>query len=289
MTNLKHTRAERLWLKNHPDLNERWLQDIVAKDPSILDLGDLVVVERERKQEHAGRLDLLLADDKDETRYEVELMLGATDESHIIRCIEYWDIERRRYPAYEHIAVLLAEDITSRFLNVLGLFAGNIPLVALQLSALQIDDKVILNFVKVLDQRQLRTDDTVVAQQPATRKDWEEKLSPDLITLLDNLFSVIEKRSNGKWHLNYNKNHIGLTDGARARNFVVFQPGRKHIRVRVDLTDALEWVSRLEDTGLTADEKKGKRVRINLTPALFNENQEIITELLGQAVAEVEG
>jgi hypothetical protein len=33
-------------------------------------------------------------------------MLGATDESHIIRCIEYWDIERRRYPAYEHCAVL---------------------------------------------------------------------------------------------------------------------------------------------------------------------------------------
>ena len=27
--------------------------------------------------------------------------------SHIIRTIEYWDIERRRYPAYEHVAVLV--------------------------------------------------------------------------------------------------------------------------------------------------------------------------------------
>jgi len=32
------------------------------------------------------------------TRYHVELQLGATDESHIIRTIEYWDTERRRWP-----------------------------------------------------------------------------------------------------------------------------------------------------------------------------------------------
>src|SRR3989442_11609419 len=41
--------------------------------------------------------------------------------SHIIRTIEYWDNERRRYPAYEHIAVLVAEQVTARFLNVIGL------------------------------------------------------------------------------------------------------------------------------------------------------------------------
>ena len=48
-------------------------------------------------------------------------------ESHIIRTIEYWDIERKRYPQYEHCAVLVAEDITSRFLNVISLFNGTIP------------------------------------------------------------------------------------------------------------------------------------------------------------------
>ena len=31
--------------------------------------------------------------------------------------IEYWDIERRRYPQYEHSAVLIAEDVTTRFLH----------------------------------------------------------------------------------------------------------------------------------------------------------------------------
>ena len=68
----------------------------------------------------AGRLDLLLEDPDPEaaTRYEVEIQLGATDESHIIRTVEYWDIERKRYPQYEHCAVIIAEEVTSRFLNV---------------------------------------------------------------------------------------------------------------------------------------------------------------------------
>ncbi len=69
------------------------------------------MVQREKIQYSGGRLDLLLSDG-DSTRFEVEVMLGPTDPSHIIRCIEYWDIERRRYPAYDHIAVLVAEEIT---------------------------------------------------------------------------------------------------------------------------------------------------------------------------------
>jgi hypothetical protein len=46
-------------------------------------------------------------------------MLGSLDESHIIRTIEYWDIERQRRPTFEHRAVIVAERITSRFFNVL--------------------------------------------------------------------------------------------------------------------------------------------------------------------------
>ena len=49
--------------------------------------------------------------------------------------IEYWDLERKRYPQYEHTAVIVAEDITSRFLNVIQLFNGAIPLIALKMTA----------------------------------------------------------------------------------------------------------------------------------------------------------
>jgi len=77
-------------------------------DIIILRLQDV-----ERIQPKAGRLDLLLYDPENEKRYEVEIMLGRIYESHIIRAVEYWDIERKRFPNYEHCAVVIAEDITT--------------------------------------------------------------------------------------------------------------------------------------------------------------------------------
>ena len=115
-----YVKPEKISIKNHPQLSEAWLQDLIAEDPSIIGLGDLVLRDKERLQPKAGRLDLLLQDPDSQRRYEVEVQLGACDESHIIRTIEYWDIERKRYPQYDHCAVIIAEDITSRFLNVIS-------------------------------------------------------------------------------------------------------------------------------------------------------------------------
>ena len=50
---------EKINLKDHPILNEQWLQDVIAKNPEILGLGDLVLKDKERKQPRAGRLDTL--------------------------------------------------------------------------------------------------------------------------------------------------------------------------------------------------------------------------------------
>ena len=58
-------------------------------DPSLLGLGELGMREAERRQPHGGRLDMLLEDTDTSTRYEVELQLGGTDESHIIRTLEF--------------------------------------------------------------------------------------------------------------------------------------------------------------------------------------------------------
>ena len=75
-------------LKRDPDLDEGWLQERIADNPKILGLGDLVLKDKERTQPRAGRLDLLLQDPESLRRYEVEIQLGDTDESHIIRTIE---------------------------------------------------------------------------------------------------------------------------------------------------------------------------------------------------------
>lgn len=112
--------------------DERWLQDQIEKNPSALQLGDLEVIQRERRQSAGGRLDMLLMDPEDDSMYELEIMLGETDETHIIRTIEYWDNERRRWPERQHYAVLVAECITRRFYNVIQLLSHAIPIIAVQ-------------------------------------------------------------------------------------------------------------------------------------------------------------
>ena len=122
--NLQYVKHEKLGMKQHSELTEKWLQERLVEEPALLGFGEVIVKDVERRQSHGGRLDMLLADPETETRYEVELQLGATDESHIIRAIEYWDVERRRYPQYDHVAVIVAEEITARFFNVISLFNG---------------------------------------------------------------------------------------------------------------------------------------------------------------------
>ena len=39
----KYVKSEPIPLKGHPEFNEKWVQDLIANDPSILGLGDLVL------------------------------------------------------------------------------------------------------------------------------------------------------------------------------------------------------------------------------------------------------
>ena len=149
---MDYVKFEKISLKNNPEFDERWVQNKIADDPSILGLGDVVLKDKERIQPRAGRLDILLQDAELNQRYEVEIQLGITDESHIVRTIEYWDIERKRYPQYDHVAVIVAEDITSRFLNVISLFNGMIPLIAIQMNALKLGNNIGLSFTTVINQ-----------------------------------------------------------------------------------------------------------------------------------------
>ena len=81
-------------VKSLPGGDEKLIQQLIADDPSILTLGPLVLRDKERMQPSGGRLDILLQDEDATAWYEVEVQLGKTDESHIIRTIEYWDVER---------------------------------------------------------------------------------------------------------------------------------------------------------------------------------------------------
>jgi hypothetical protein len=273
-------------------VTESWLEDVIEKEPMILPLGEEVtVIDSQRRQEKAGRLDLLLEDDSGDNRYEVELMLGSTDESHLIRTIEYWDIERRKWPGYDHTAVLIAEELTARFLNVISLFSGSIPIIAIQVNGLHVDGKLVLHFVKVLDSRALRIDETTQLQAKATdRQDWISRASATTVELVDQCLVIINSVAGTRRSLTYKKHFIGLTDGVRPGNFVTFRPRRSALRIKFESLGQIEpWVKRLEESGLEVSTKNfDESVRLTVTPKAFDENKQLLTEMLQQAVREYE-
>jgi predicted transport protein len=282
---MKYVKPERIWLKNHPELSEKWLQDRIGEDPSLLGLGELVLKDRERPQPRAGRLDLLLQDAETNKRFEVEVQLGKSDEAHIIRTIEYWDIERRRYPQYDHTAVIVAEDITSRFLSVISLFNGFIPLVAIQLSALRLDDTVSLVFSKVLDEVQLGlVDEDEEVQAVTDRAYWEEKGSRSTIEMADEMLELV-RTIDPAIELKYNKFYIGLAKNGQPNNFVVFRPKKDWLRIEVKLDRSEETQARLDESGLDVmdyDSRWG-RYRIRLAKGDVAKHREFLLQLMASA------
>jgi predicted transport protein len=278
---IEFERAKLLSLRAHPELDEKWVQDLIANDPSILGLGDLELRQKERIQPHAGRLDLLLQDPEGR-RYELELQLGSTDETHIIRTIEYWDIERKRYPQYDHCAVLVAEDITSRFLNVISLFNGALPLVALQMQALEVAGKVTVVFTKVMDElsRGVVDEDEEAEGFPADRQFWEEKASKASLAIADDVFQIA-KQFDPKLELKYNKHYIGLGRDGAAFNFVQFRPKKSAVNLEIKLPKTADVDAKIEQAGLdTLEYNRWGRYRLRLSANDVKNKTDVLRDLM---------
>lgn len=288
MSPLQYVKHETISLRNHPEFTEKWLQLRIQEDPSILGLGDLEVLDVERGQPKAGRLDLLLRDPETKKRYEIELMLGAVDESHIIRTIEYWDIERKRYPQFEHCAVIVAEVINARFLNVISLFSSAIPMMAIQLNAISIGDNVLLNFTKVLDEVVLGEEDDAPADDVVTdRSYWESKSSKEMLALTDECVRIVQEIE-PQLVATFRKYYVGLADRIRPNNFVVFRPKKKILQVEIRIVNYDQWKVRLEEIGVEVllSGKKYGRLTFNMSKEDIKTNRELLRELFAEAYKE---
>lgn len=202
--------------------DEYWLQDIIYDNPAQLGLGDLVPVNKEKKQISGGRLDILLKDPADNnTMYEVEVMLGETDPSHIIRAIEYWDNEKRKYPQRQHYCVLVAESFDRRYFNVIQILSLNVPMIAIQTDLLKVKDDFILNFSKVLDIYVEPQDDE--EETPVDEKTWNTKSSWSLKTA-QKLLSIL-KVNDPQTSINYTQSYISIV--VENRNAYLFDKRTK--------------------------------------------------------------
>lgn len=281
---MEYVKSEIISLKNNQQYNEKWLQARIEEDPSILGLGDLDFRYTEKVLVGGGRLDTILYDPEYKKRYEVEIQLGKTDESHIIRTIEYWDIERRKNPQYEHCAVIIAEDITSRFLNVISLFNGFIPLIAIQVKAIKIDEKISLFFTKVLDESKFDLLDEDISVEATDKTYWENKATKNSLALTDKVMSLLSDITN-EYTLKYNKHYIGLAKNNIANNFISFVPRKNAVllNIKLDKSEEIDELIQSSALDLLSYDNQWGQYRIRLKESDLETNHSVLKLLVMKA------
>jgi hypothetical protein len=248
-------------------------------------LGDLELLKREKNQRTGGRIDFLMADPDIGTRYEIEVMLDAVDESHIIRTIEYWDVERQRYPNLEHRAVLVAEEITARFFNVIRLLNRAVPIIAIQLSAFRLGDEVILQFTRVLDTYEFSAEpeEEEIAEQVDFAY-WQKKASPETLEMVDMIRELVST-ARGDTRMTYNKYHIAL--GTSGYNFSWFYPRKRiansHVNIKVGADVRAELLKKLEDAGIEAENHRRDQIRLHVSVKDIQDHRDLVVEVLTTA------
>ena len=201
-----------------------------------------------------------------------------------MRTIEYWDKERRRFPQYEHRAVIVAENITGRFLNVISLFNGHIPLIAIQLTGVELNGAFTLVATRVLDVLQLGTEEEEEGEV-VSRDSWQQKSSAKVFSLLDKVADMIKQVAPGI-EPKYNKQHIGLAEpGGSARNFVLFQPSKKHLRLKFRMAQDDALSSQLDDSELDYMGYNRGRYQIRVFPSDLEDEEtcNLIADLIARA------
>ena len=285
MNTLKIATPKYIRMKSDPRTDEAWLQDVLAEQPELLGLGELEVRERERVQPGAGRLDLLLSDPETLTRYEVEVQLGPLDESHIVRTIEYWDLERQRFPHYDHIAVIAAEDITSRFHNVISLIGGSVPLIAIELQCIELNGAVTLIATQVVKLKQRGTEEED-AGETIDRSSWETKASKATLKIADGLVSFLNELQLGgtsDYQMRYNKHYIAVEFDGKSRGFLTMKPRKSEFAIaefKLPLDD--EFTVQLESGGMDmmSYDKTWKQYRVRIRKDDLSDKREALEMLM---------
>jgi hypothetical protein len=265
--------------------DEFWLQDQIVANPACLGLGELEVITRERQQASGGRLDILLKDPEDDSMYEVEVMLGETDEIHIIRTIEYWDNEKRKWPQRQHFAVLAAESITRRFFNVIQVLSHAIPMIAIQANIVEADGQKMLTFAKILDTYEEPEEGIGLPSEAHHETYWPEKAAWTMDTagaLLEIVRPVYSDAS-----LNYVKNYIGIM--VNGNNYFWFHKRSSNKSLlNFWLTESLLSTATklLDEKGIPYTVRKNESIRITIDKETLLNNPELfikIAQLVKQA------
>lgn len=257
--------------------DEYWLQDIIYANPEKLGLGNLVAIGKEKTQSNGGRLDILLKDPTDNTMYEVEVMLGETDPSHIIRSIEYWDNEKRKYPQRQHFAVLIAEKFDRRYFNVIQLLSLNVPMIAIQADLLEVGNEKVFSFTKILDVYVEKEDEEESKQ--VTETTWSEKAKWTLGTAKNHLEILSEFEKNIE--LKFTQSYVSIV--INGRNYYMYDKRTKPNSIvwfnvkEEEKVDAIKKL--LDDKNVVYSYSKYKDFSFTYDKQFLTKNQDLLKEI----------
>jgi len=276
-TQLKQiTTLELVSIRDH-GFDEYWLQEYICKNPSCLGLGDIELVSKEKKQSSGGRLDILMKGVDDEL-YEIEVMLGETDETHIIRTIEYWDIEKKKRPKRQHTAILVAERINTRFYNVINLLSYSVPIIGIQANMYRVGDDVSMIFTKIIDS----FEEPDIEEEGEVLHGFEflKGKSPETAQVIEVLTPLIADKFSD-YRINHRKNGATVFIGG-ARKMGVARRGNKQSSVQYKVSEEHRTaVEELLDANAISYDYKNGYIRIWLNPKSLNEHIEVHRQIIG--------
>ncbi len=257
-------------------MDEYWLQDYIWNNPSCLGLGDLEPIAKEKRQTSGGRLDILMKG-SDEELYEIEVMLGETDETHIIRTIEYWDIEKKKRPKRQHTAVLVAERINTRFYNVINLLSHSVPIIGIQANLYKNNNSVSLVFTKIIDSFE---EPEIEEENGATYgSEYIQKSYPETSEVINSTLSLVNEITSDT-RVNYIKKGASIFING-TRKIIIVRRGKKQSSIAYVISDEdrSKTEEMLDTSSISYDYKHGK-IRIWLDNTSLNNNIEVHREII---------
>ena len=166
-------------------------------------------------------------------------------------------------------------------MNVISLFNGSIPLIALQMSAYKQGDEISLAFTKVLDRINFATDEEE-QYEITDRKFWEAHSSPKMLGEVDKIFESMKRDFISGYELKYNKFYIGMAKDGSAKNFLTFRPKKNWLYISFKGNEDIESLKKAEAFGLELTYKAAwkdntlKLVNYNQ----YQKNKEFIDKLI---------
>jgi predicted transport protein len=179
----------------------------------------------------------------------------------------------------------VAEDITGRFLNVINLFNGIIPIIAIQIQAYEMSDGIALTFTKVIDELELGEDDsTVIVRGTTTRKNYEENVPKQILEMVDTLYHILTTLDQ-EYELKYNKYYIGLARAGVVNNFLQFRPKQNFLKLTFKLGQSSDLEKEMENAGLDVIgyDQKWHEYHVRITPKDFQVHQKLLGEIVQNA------